>query len=395
MEWHAFTQRSVRPLAESAEFPTQSFIVPVIWVPIPSPVPDYVSLRKMFSPRQGSNRSTHSQYQQNGICDLMQMTDLRNSCFHQRAARAGSVKPRQRFMPVLWAPLLTTQSPPRFEQTPALKADKPGYTQNGLRALLKISSYRDSYPVVDEPGQQIAILAENSPMTPSEVPDIDEVESVFTPGPLGVFSIQVAAPTVHDLPAGHDPSTYGVSSTEWRPFPLQNTPIAEYARQTVERFDFKAEVSEISANMQSRSRRPGIILIDPWIIAQVSGRSTLESAVRKLPRWILPLLILTPATDGRSLELADKVRDILRQAKALPTDSSRRGAQGVGSLDAFRPVIRALIAEAERQYIRYRGGQQASQRQTRPPSYSPSRNHGAQAGGFVLETDFPEGRPNA
>lgn len=315
------------------------------------------------------------------------------ACFHQRVARAGFVEPKQRFMPVLWAPLLATSNPPWLEEALALGAGKKGYAENGLRGLLWVSSYRNSYlSVVDELAQQIVVLAENSPMAPSEVPDIDEVESVFTPGPLGVFSIQVAAPTENDASAGHDPASYGGRSAEWHPFPDQSTSIAEYARQTVEQFDFKAEVSELGTITGPEPRRPGIILIDPWIMAEDNGRSALESEVRNLPSWVLPLLILGPNTDGRTLELADKVRDALRQANALPTYSSRQGAEGVSSLDSFHTVIRKLIAEAELQFIRYRSGRgRGSQGQAGPSTYRFGMHRRAQVDGPVAEPDSPGG----
>ena len=122
--------------------------------------------------------------------------------------------------------------------------------------------------------------------------------------PLGVFFIEVAAPTAHDVPAGHDPGSYGESSADWRPFPSQTIPVAEYARQAVEEFGYKAEVSGINRIPNPRPRRPGIILIDPWIIARNDGRAALESTVGDLPPWVLPLLLLGPSADERTLELA-------------------------------------------------------------------------------------------
>jgi len=287
------------------------------------------------------------------------------ACFRRRVELAGLPDPERRFVPVLWAPLSETQDPPGLHEALALGADEPAYAENGLRALLKIGPYRDSYQtVLDLVAKQIVVLAENSPIRPSEVPDIDEMKSAFMPeSPLAVFAIETAAPALRTAVGGRDPRTDGTSSPEWRRFPRQELPLAEYAKQVAERFDFKVEVSEIMTVSDPRTRRPGIILIDPWFIADKSGRSALESAVENLPRWVLPLLVLDQPSDARTKELADQVRDILRAADALPTESSRRGASGVSSLDEFLFVVRLLVTEAERQYLRYRSGQVPS-----PPS---------------------------
>jgi len=180
-------------------------------------------------------------------------------------------------------------------------------------------------------------------------------QSFPSPGPpLGIFTIEIAAPTARTIAARRGIGGYGESSSEWRPFPQQKLSMAEYARQVVERWKYKAEVSEIKTVDDPRTRRPGIILIDPWFVADETGRFTLEAAVRDLPRWVLPLLILGQPGDTRTLELADNVRDIFHAARALRTESSRRGARGASSLESFFSIIGKLVAEAERLYIRDR-----------------------------------------
>jgi FxsC-like protein len=286
------------------------------------------------------------------------------ACFRDRVKRVGLAEPVRRFVPVLWAPLSGlsgTEDPPGLREALARDADKRGYAEEGLVGLLKINSYRPSYQaVVNSLAQRIVVLAENSPIDPiepSEVSDIDQIPSAFTPGPpLAVFTIEIAAPTGRTVAAGRNPASYGQSSAEWRPFPAQRFPLADYARQVVERFDFKAEVSGILAVEDQRTRRPGIILIDPWFVAEENGRSALASAVQNLPRWVLPLVILDQPGDPRTQELAAEVREILGAARALLTNSAREGAQGVSSPEDFSTIMRVLVTEAEVQYIRYRSG---------------------------------------
>jgi FxsC-like protein len=273
------------------------------------------------------------------------------ACFRKRMELAGLPDPMLRFVPVLWTPLAETQDPPGLQEGLALDPDKPDYAENGLRALLQIKSYHHSYQVVvDALAKRIVELAERFPVGPSLAPDIDKMESAFMPeSHLAVFGIETAA-----------------SSIKWRPFPQQELSLAEYAKQVAERLDFKAEVSGVKAVRDQGQPRPGIILIDPWFIADNQGKLALQSAVEKLPRWVLPLLIVNQPGDARTRELAHQVRDMLGDAKVLPTDSSRRGARGVSSLDEFVSIVRMLVAEADRQYLRYRSGRVPSR--PSPPS---------------------------
>jgi FxsC-like protein len=293
------------------------------------------------------------------------------ACFRRRVELAGVDNTAPRFVPVLWTPLAGTQDPPGLRDALALGARERDYTENGLRPLLKIGSYRGCQAVSNALAKRIVTLAEKfpiSPISPSEVPDIDKMESAFTSKHLSVFTIETAAPTVNTVVPEHGPGGYGQSSTDWRPFPQQELPLAEYARQVVERLDFKAEVSGISMVRDPRTRKPGIIVIDPWILADDDGRLALESAIENLPRWVLPVIVLDQPDDASTQKLADQVREILSTAGALPTNSSRRAATGVSSLDDFVSTVRVLAASAERQYLRYRSGRVPSPSSGHRPS---------------------------
>jgi FxsC-like protein len=171
-----------------------------------------------------------------------------------------------------------------------------------------------------------------------------EMNSDYLPEPpLGVFTVEIATP--------------GGSSADWRPFPAQELPLAEYARQIIERFDLKAEVVELAADHDPDTSRPGIILVDPRFMDIPGGRVALETAVARLPKWILPILIVRQADDGRTEYLASQVREILFAAGALRARSARRGARGVSSFQAFSLLVRDLVFEAEGQYITHRSRQ--------------------------------------
>lgn len=171
-----------------------------------------------------------------------------------------------------------------------------------------------------------------------------EMNSDYLPEPpLGVFTIEIAA--------------LGGSSADWRPFPEQELPLAEYARQIIERFDLKAEVIELTADRDLNTSRPGIIVIDPQFMTIPGGRASLEAAVAGLPKWILPMIIVGHPDDSGTQALADQVRDVLSAAGALPDRSARHGARGVSSFRAFSLLVRDLLFEAERQYIVFRSRQ--------------------------------------
>ena len=319
------------------------------------------------------------------------------ACFRRRLELAGVDDPGRRFVPILWTPLWQTRQPPGLQEALDLGASNPAYRENGLRALLKIGQYRGSYQaVVDSVAQRIVAVAEETPIEPSVVPDIDEMESPFAPQPLSVFVIETAVPTASSIAAERDPRGYGESGADWRPFPRQELSLAEYAREVARRLDFRAEVSGIKAVSDPAARRPGIILIDPWFISEESGRMALESAVEDLPRWVLPLVVLDQPEDASTQKLADQVREILNAVGAVPTHSSLRAVKGVSSLDNFVSIVPVLVAEAERQYLRYSSGRYRSGRVPSPPSSTrPSLRHPARPKSPASTPDGPASTPDS
>jgi hypothetical protein len=79
MEWHAFSQRTVRRLDGADRSSHQSCIVPVIWAPFSSPLPDHIRPTLVFRPQREPNRRVPGQYEENGIFGLMRMGEPKNS----------------------------------------------------------------------------------------------------------------------------------------------------------------------------------------------------------------------------------------------------------------------------------------------------------------------------
>ena len=79
MEWHAFSQRTVRRLEGANASPNQGCIIPVKWAPLPSALPQKISPQLIFSPTRGDNPRTPRHYQQNGLFGLKKLRSLRDS----------------------------------------------------------------------------------------------------------------------------------------------------------------------------------------------------------------------------------------------------------------------------------------------------------------------------
>jgi FxsC-like protein len=299
------------------------------------------------------------------------------ACFEQRVRNAGVEDPLQRFVPVLWIPLPEDQRIEGLrearELAPAGAAES--YVENGLLALLRLRPYRAQYDlVVDELARRIVRLAEESPIEPSAVPDIDLVESPISPrNTAPVFAVVVAAPARPDLPAGPDDPRYGRTGTDWRPFPQeQDESLAEHAVLIGEQFDFAVQVTEIEkAGTGTLSYAPGVILIDPWYTADDQGLSQFRSFVRDLPPWVLPVLVTDP--DALSAQPAEQVRVLLRQAQKPRSEPARRALQGIGSLKDFTTLMPFLVAAAEREYLRHGPGQRFTVQPGSRPRLADSR----------------------
>jgi FxsC-like protein len=208
-----------------------------------------------------------------------------------------------------------------------------------------------------------------------------EMNSSYLPEPpLGVFTVEIATP--------------GGSSADWRPFPEKELPLAEYARQIVERLDLKAEVIELSADRDLNTSRPGIVLIDPRFMAAPGGRAALEASMAGLPKWVVPMLILEQPDDAQAADLAGQVRGILSAAGVLSAGSARRGARGVSSLRAFSVLVRDLVFEAEGHYISYRSSRRRSALPSSPSSGQSGRAFPSPSNRFDSVQDRLGGTPD-
>ncbi len=277
------------------------------------------------------------------------------AAFQQRVRDSGLSEPLRRFAPVLWVPLPAGQDPPGLDE--ALAVDAPAaYAENGLCALLRLTPYRESYRlIVDRLAAQIVELAEVTPLPRSAAPDFDDVTSPFEPGlTVSVFTVIVAAPARADLPAERDPTGYGDRGVDWRPYTRdQSLSLAEYAAWVAEQLDFAVQIRGLGNVAGAAHGTPGVVIIDPWLLASAERTHDLESLVDGLPSWVMPLLILDAEDKERGGRLAEQAQAMLGKPTTGRTELAKRASAGVTSLRDFVSLMPALIAEAERQYLRY------------------------------------------
>jgi FxsC-like protein len=316
------------------------------------------------------------------------------ACFQQRLIRVGIEDPVSRFAPVLWIPLPGERDRPGLREALAIGPAEEAYSENGLRALLRLRPYRTVYQtVVDRVAEQVVRLAERDPVAPSAVPDIDEVQSAFdAEAAAAVFTVAVAAPVSSALAADHDLASYSQTGPSWKPFsPSREISLAAYATRVAEQLDFAVVQTDIEKAGELFGDRPGVILIDPWFIAEERGLRILQSSVRDLPAWVLALLVLDPQPDARAAELADSTRSILQKAGVARSEAARRAIRGVTSVTEFTALMPILVTEAERQYLRHGPVLRATAR----PGSRPRLIGGGRGVGSAILPRAAEEEPNA
>jgi FxsC-like protein len=288
------------------------------------------------------------------------------ACYEQRLTMAGIPNPLQRFAPVLWIPLPAGQEPRGLQEAKSLVPSSAGddYRENGLRALLRLTPYRRSYDlVVDQLAEHIVQLAEKSPMEPSPVPDIDQVESAFNPAAnAAVFAVVVAAPVRANAPAESESSAYGSTGNAWRPYgPEQKLSLADYARLLAEQLDFAVLITEIDKAGDMLSRMPGIILIDPWYLDGEERLNEFREFARGLPPWVLPIIIPTSGAERLTREAQVILAEArgsdpgFRDMRSSGSDPAHRALKGVSSLRDFVMLTPYVVTQAERVYLRHGG----------------------------------------
>lgn len=289
------------------------------------------------------------------------------SCFSSRLADEPPGEPSAHILPVLWTPMLGSTAPPLAPDPlmPQIARGIPEYGENGLRALKALNVYGNRYDtVVSRLGERIARVARDHPLGASRVPRLDQVASAFKyKNDEDGFVIVVAAPTRATAPRGRSGSWYGEESADWRPFgDRERLRLADYAVAVAERLNLSTALFSVGAAADVIGETPAVVLIDPWITVEENGAES--DALRELRRlfsgprrrWTAPLIVVSrqdAQSEARQGQLVERAERILDEVGAPSAEPAWRVGGVVTSIDDFARAMPALVAEAERRYLRF------------------------------------------
>ncbi|GAA1736190.1 hypothetical protein GCM10009681_03400 [Luedemannella helvata] len=299
--------------------------------------------------------------------------------FQQRVTATRRQHVPSHVQPVLWVPLPDSDVGPEMHNALQLGADFPAYAENGLRTMCQLSHHRSQYDqILQRLARRIVDAAERCALGRQQRVDrqMKSQSAVLVDTP---FVIAVLAPTGNRLPQGRLRNPYGASSVLWRPFGDDPAiPVAEYAANLIERSGLPTMIVDYASAGERLEQCPGVLLIDPWILAGGSGREELQSALSRLREWVVPLIVLDesdPQCAGRGSSLAEDAAELLTNARPNRVRRVRRSGE-------FRDLIPILATQMRRQYLRHgptyppKGAQLSRPRLTYnddSPTHSPER----------------------
>ncbi|SIM50874.1 TIR-like protein FxsC [Micromonospora cremea] len=268
--------------------------------------------------------------------------------FRRRLRASPIVEKYRHIVPVLWIPLPSWDQTAETREALELAGDVAGYAENGLRALCMLASYRPAYEqVLGRIATEVTRIAQRYPLPPSVVPKVAEAR--HTSRADAQFVVVVAAPTGAEVPVDHEAGVYAERSEQWRPFGQdQALPAAKYVASTAERLGLATHITSFADAGDVMARCPSVLLIDPWIVSDSAGEHGLALVLKRLPRWVIPLMVLNgddPLTAGEGDRFADRVARMLQRANRPP-------AKRVTQLPEFVQIMPELVTEARRQYLK-------------------------------------------
>jgi FxsC-like protein len=271
--------------------------------------------------------------------------------FRRRLQASTSPRAREHILPVLWGPWVEPPGPdvvPELDAAMRLCGDVPAYADHGLRTLCMVSSFRRQYrTVLRILAGRIVELAQDAPIGPSRPP----TQSMRVSQPRGAtsFVVAVLAPNGTSLPPEREPAGYGASAEQWRPFTVQERPVADVVADLAESFGVQTSVVEYVAHHAEIRSRPGVILIDPWIAASPIDLQLLASALEKLPPWVIPIVVIDQADPQYATAGANMI-DVVAELLSRHAGVRPRWLRGVHELAQLVPDV---VNEATRKYVRH------------------------------------------
>jgi FxsC-like protein len=290
--------------------------------------------------------------------------------FRGRTHASPSPQAREHILPVLWGPWLDSPGNvglPELDAAMRLCAEVPAYAEQGLRSMCMVSIYRKQFSaVLNILAGRIVELAQDAPLGPS-APLASGVRASRSPGPTS-FVVGVLAPVRARLPAARKATSYGASAELWRPFLAQERPVAHAAADVAENFGAPTTIVDYSTDSAAVHRRPGLVLIDPWITRTQGGLELMNSALDNLPQWVIPIVVIDE-TDPQYASLGANLIDLVVEQLSYKSGIRPRWLHGIDELAQLVPDV---VNEATRQYMGQRQAGPTMGRRPRPRISGPT-----------------------
>jgi hypothetical protein len=278
--------------------------------------------------------------------DYLNSEELRKEreFFRQKLINVGRPADGDNVLPVLWSPLQSPAHSIDREQAELVAADVKAYTDNGLSALCRMRTYHNDYQaVLGRLARQIVSVAEGDPLRPipSAVEPVDVPRSRLSEVP---FLAVVLAPDQNGSSPDRAQSNgyFEARARHWQPF-YHGPPIVTDVAAEVQRLRMPIEISEFSPGGNVFENAPGLLLIDPYIVAGPNGPEIVRAAVACLRSWIGVAIVADEnSPSGGARELAGRVAAMFPDTANVTVFST---------YDDWRTAIHTLVERLRRRYL--------------------------------------------
>lgn len=276
-------------------------------------------------------------------------TRRERATFLQRVMNGSTSPPWWRVQAVLWTPVSATGHVSDLSRALELGEDFPEYTRHGLETMRRLSEHREHYDAVVRrlAGRIVAAAHQPLPVAAEPVAEAD-VPGQAPADAATPFVIAVVAPSEGELPAQRLPACYGLHSVLWRPYRTsQLLGIADRTAQVARQFRMPDRIVDFADRDHLLVMYPGVILIDPWILAREDGRRRLQAAVEiAVSRQWVTLMVVVDRNDP---QYAGRGSDLAREAMSMA--SAAQGSKLTREALEFEQNISKVVARNRRRYL--------------------------------------------
>jgi hypothetical protein len=285
--------------------------------------------------------------------------------FRRRMANAGRPAEGDNLLPILWAPCPSASHVEERDRALAVAPNIRAYAEHGMSALCRHRLYHSQYQtIMVRLAEHIVDIAERFPMSPGALVQ-DPVDAPHTRPSEVPFLAVIIAPESEEGRrdrAQHN-GYFGTRAAEWRPF-SHGAPVIRDVETAVHRMRMPIKTAEFVPDVELFANCPGLIMIDPCIVATPDGQETLRRAVSCLRSWVSVAILVDEHGAGR--RPAEAVINQLRE--------QFRDADRVDDHAAWQVEVNNLVERARRRFL--------ADRQAFPP-----------AGSYSSRPRLFEGRP--